>query len=313
MADTRASLIVIAPTVEEAVEKGLKDLGLAEDAVEVEVLDSGSKGLFGIGSRHARVRLTMKAPAGEQKPPAPARADFEARSAQPPAAVAEELPEEDEDWPDDEDEEWLDEEDEDWPDDDEEDEDWVDDDFESEDDFEEREPAAGREAGGYETGEESEDDKFALNVARETVVDLLERMQIHAEVVSYYGKPDDARSRAPLCVDITGKDLSILIGPRAETLNALQYISSLIIGKELGRSAPLVVDVEGYRVRREQQIRRVARRMADQAVKTGRRQTLEPMPANERRLVHIELRKDERVTTESVGEDPRRKVTILPK
>jgi spoIIIJ-associated protein len=107
--------------------------------------------------------------------------------------------------------------------------------------------------------------------------------------------------------------LSILIGRHAETLNALQYIASLIISKEIGRSIPLVVDVEGYRARRESQLRQLARRMAEQAVRTGRRQVLEPMPANERRIVHIELRDHSEVTTESVGEEPRRKITIIPK
>ena len=86
----------------------------------------------------------------------------------------------------------------------------------------------------------------------------------------------------------------------------------MIVGKELGRSVPLIIDVEGYRKRREKQIRQLARRMADQAIKTGKRQFLEPMPANERRLVHIELRDYPGVATESVGEDPRRKVTIIP-
>jgi spoIIIJ-associated protein len=114
-------------------------------------------------------------------------------------------------------------------------------------------------------------------------------------------------------VDINGKDLSILIGRHAETLNALQYITGLILGKELGYSIPLILDVENYRKRREQQLRQLARRMADQAIKTGRRQMLEPMPANERRIIHIELRANAQVETESVGEEPRRKVTILPK
>ena len=133
-----------------------------------------------------------------------------------------------------------------------------------------------------------------------------------ATVTAYHGEPDDERSRVPLNVDITGDDLSILIGPRAETLNALQYISNLIIGKELGRSVPLVIDVEGYRKRRAQQLERLANQMADQAVKSGRRQLLEPMPANERRLVHIALRENLDVETESIGEEPRRKVTIVP-
>jgi spoIIIJ-associated protein len=127
------------------------------------------------------------------------------------------------------------------------------------------------------------------------------------------GRPEDPQDRIPVQVDIRGDDLSILIGPKAETLNALQYIAGLIISKEIGHSIPLVVDVEGYRVRRSQQIRQLARRMAEQATRTGRRQVLEPMPASERRLVHIELREHADVSTESVGEEPRRKVTILPK
>ena len=129
-----------------------------------------------------------------------------------------------------------------------------------------------------------------MDVAEDVVRELLARMQVQAQVEAQYIEPEDAQSRAHLQVDIYGKDLSILIGPRAETLNALQYIAGLIIGKELGKSIPMVIDVEGYRARRAQQVRQLAKRMAEQAVKTGRRQALEPMPASERRLVHIELR-----------------------
>jgi spoIIIJ-associated protein len=71
--------------------------------------------------------------------------------------------------------------------------------------------------------------------------------------------------------------------------------------------------VEGYRNRRERQLRQLAHRMAEQAIKTGRKQTLEPMPPNERRIIHMELREDENVTTESYGDEPHRKVTIIPK
>jgi len=114
-------------------------------------------------------------------------------------------------------------------------------------------------------------------------------------------------------VDIQGDDLSILIGKRSETLSALQYISSLIVGKELGRWTPMIIDVQGYRSRRERALRQLARRMADQAVATGRRQVLEPMPASERRVVHLELRNHPHVYTESMGEEPNRKVTIVLK
>jgi spoIIIJ-associated protein len=137
-------------------------------------------------------------------------------------------------------------------------------------------------------------------------------MKVRATVTAEYVPTSDASSRIPVRVNVQGDDLSYLIGRQAETLNALQYISSLIINKEIGRSVPLIVDVEGYRLRRENQLRQLARRMADQAVNTGRRQVLEPMPANERRIIHIELRDNPSVSTESIGEDPRRKVTISP-
>ena len=131
-------------------------------------------------------------------------------------------------------------------------------------------------------------------------------------MTAYFGEADDDQSRVPVHVDIHGQDLSILIGRKAETLNALQFISKLIVGKELEHSIPLLVDVEGYRKRRERQIRQLAQRVAEQVQETDRSQALEPMPPNERRLVHIELRNNPNVTTESTGEGNRRKVVIYP-
>jgi spoIIIJ-associated protein len=261
--ENRATLEVIAPTIEEAIEKGLDELGVTEESVDVEILDPGSKGLFGIGSRQARVRLVVKSDTqpGEVTDKAPVT-----RKVQQPPVVTDAKPQP----------------------------------FEAS-------------ATSEDSGQITDKEDITLYVARETVVELLEKMKVRATVKAYYGEPDEAQSRAPVCVDINGKDLSILIGRQAETLNALQYISSLIASKEIGHSIPLVVDVEGYRKRRQQQIRYLARRMAEQAIKTGRRQILEPMPANERRIVHIELRDNPSVTTESVGEEPRRKVTVIPR
>lgn len=266
MSERRASLEVIAPTVEEALAKGLSDLGLSEDQVFMEILDEGSRGLFGLRARQARIRLTIKSAVPEE---------VEISSIAPVESmtILEELPEEV---------------------------------------FVERDEV-------FPLEDEVEpvplgvEDEVTLQVARDTVGELLEKMKVKAEVQARFGEAEDARSRIPILVEILGKDLSILIGRQAETLNALQYIASLMIGKELGRSVPVVIDVEGYRQRRAQQLRQLARRMADQAIKTGRRQVLEPMPANERRVIHMELRDHPQVTTESVGEDPRRKVTILPK
>lgn len=167
---------------------------------------------------------------------------------------------------------------------------------------------------GQTAGEDMADDKNAIaGYAVGVVEELLEKMRISAEVKAHFVEPEDEMDEELLWVDIEGRDLSILIGRRSETLNALQYVSSLIINKQVGRLVPLMVDVQGYRQRREQQIRQLALRMADQCVKTGRRQVLEPMSANERRLIHLTLRGYEGVTTESVGESPNRKVTILPK
>ena len=261
--ENRATVEVIAPTIEEAIAKGLDELGVSEDAVDIDILDPGSRGLFGIGSRQARVRLIVKS--GTQTDLNTAKKPATRTAYQPPAFAEE---------------------------------------------------ASGTQATipANESVEQSQDkEDITLYVARETVVELLEKMKVRATVKAYYGEPDEAQSRVPVCVDINGKDLSILIGRQAETLNALQYISSLIASKEIGHSIPMVVDVEGYRKRRQQQIRYLARQMAEQATKTGRRQVLEPMPANERRIVHIELRDNPSVTTESVGEEPRRKVTIVPK
>lgn len=253
MNEKRASLEIIAPSIDEAIEKGLNDLGLPRESVEVEVLDEGTRGLFGLGSRQARIRLKIKEAnqTDESKP-----------------AIAEPTPKPVESEP---------------------------------------EPVPEP----IETAQ-SPEEEFILTVASETVSELLEKMKVNATVTAEYGKVEDSRSRVPVLVNVNGDDLSILIGRRAETLNALQYITALIVNKEIGRAVPLVVDVEGYRKRRETQLRQLADRMADQAIKTGRRQVLEPMPANERRIIHIQLRDNPAVTTESVGEDPKRKVTIIP-
>ena len=156
----------------------------------------------------------------------------------------------------------------------------------------------------------TEGDLKNLKAVKAVVDELLVRMRVKAEVTTKYIEPQDERDQRVVLVDIEGNDLSILIGRRSETLNALQYLTGLIVNKELDSWVPLQIDVQGYRNRRERQLRQLGRRMADQAVQSGRRQTLEPMPANERRLIHLELRNHPLVITESIGEEPNRKVTI---
>jgi spoIIIJ-associated protein len=116
----------------------------------------------------------------------------------------------------------------------------------------------------------------------------------------------------PWILDIQGRDLGVLIGRHGETLDALQYITRLIVSRELQSRANVVVDVEGYKSRRETSLRKLALNMAAQARQMGRTMTLEPMPPNERRIIHIALRDDNTVRTESVGMGEHRRVTIIP-
>lgn len=253
----RATIEIIAPTINEAIEKGLAELGLPREDVDIEILDEGSRGLFGLGSHQARVRLIVRQDITDN-----VKEEFTAPDEE---ALLIDLSEEEQ----------------------------------SEKPV--RIPPAN-------TREE-----ITLHVAQETVSELLGKMHIQAQVDASYGEVDDVRGTRAILVDVTGRDLSVLIGKRSETLNALQYISRMIVSKELGENVTLVIDVEGYRTRRERQLRQLAHRMAEQALKTGRKQVLEPMPPNERRIIHMELRDDASVTTESYGEEPHRKVTIIPK
>ncbi|MBI4927074.1 MAG: Jag N-terminal domain-containing protein [Anaerolineae bacterium] len=271
MSAEKTTLEIIAPSVEEAVQKGLEQLNLTEDAVDVEVLDAGSRGLFGIGSRQARVRLAVRG--GESTP---AVVERPAAKVDAPAAVVEKA--------------------------------------------ETVKPARSakpvekpvEELGLHESEEEIPEEDI-LFAAKTTVADLLDKMKVKATISASMRPAEDADDEDTVVVNIEGDDLSILIGRLSETLNALQYITSLIVGKRLNRWVPLVIDVQGYRARRERQLRVLARRMAEQASHTGKRQVLEPMPANERRVIHLELRDHPQVSTESIGDDPNRKVTIVPK
>jgi len=254
MSQETTTLEIIAQTTDEAIEKGLEQLGLTRDMVDVEVLDGGSRGLLGIGGRQARVRLSVKS--------------FESVLAEVEVAEDEEN---------------------------------------SSDDVEYSNVNA------VDESSLSPDDLQDLKIVRSVVSELLQKMHVKADFELKYIEPQDDKDERVLLVNIEGKDLSILIGRRSETLNSLQYISSLIVSKETGHWVPLLVDVQGYRNRRERMLRQLGRKMAEQAIQSGRRQHLEPMPPNERRIIHMELRSNPLVTTESAGEEPYRKVTIAPR
>jgi spoIIIJ-associated protein len=107
--------------------------------------------------------------------------------------------------------------------------------------------------------------------------------------------------------------LGALIGRKGERLSALQHIVNLMLSREMGEWTRVLVDVEGYRGRREQQLREIADRAAARVVETGKMLQLEPMPALERRWIHLALRNHPAVGTQSIGEEPNRRVVVVPK
>ncbi len=123
--------------------------------------------------------------------------------------------------------------------------------------------------------------------------------------------PGDGLGMAKAVLDVEGDDLGILIGRRGETLDSLQFLLNLMVARQLGKQELFTVDIEGYRRRREQPLITLARRMADQARRTSEPVTLEPMPANERRIIHITLSEDRHVSTSSTGEGDDRKVALF--
>ena len=147
--------------------------------------------------------------------------------------------------------------------------------------------------------------------ARDILERLLSEMRVEAQVSAR--QPEGSEEESPLILDVQGRDLGVLIGRRGETLRSLQYVTRLTVSRKLSRWANIVVDVEGYKERRESSLTQLANRMAERALLLGQPVSLEPMLPHERRIIHLALRDREGVTTESVGEGDRRKVVIYPK
>lgn len=283
------AMVFTGKTVEDAVAEGLRSLGLAQHQVEVEVISRGSRGLFGIGSEPAQVRLTPRE-AGKAAPatpapaaPAPATPAAEETSAAPavvatPATAA-------------------------------------------------PEPAAPQPATAEpvtsqveesaaapsEDATDDENEAAMAALAVELLSETVHRMGFEAEVVASWQEPDADNDERYLLLNLHGRDLGALIGRRGDTLGNLQYLLRLMVNQRLHQWKNIVVDVEQYRQHRAEHLMQLALRSADQVAKTGRPLSLEPMPPNERRIVHLALRDHPNVFTESSGEGERRKIQILPK
>ena len=248
----------VAPTVAEAVDAALEELGVQQDAVSYEILEEPGKKIFGIGSeRSARVRVWVK----DEQPAEGATM----------GQVGEDHSPED-----------------------------------GEDDG----PAEAMPPGLHVDDERELSDEELDKVA-DTAVNALKTILGSfgidgATVEEYEGDEGE------IILDVVGGDLALLIGRHGRTLDALQTLVSAITSRELGFRHPVIVDVEGYRHRRRQKLEDIARRSADRAAHQHIPVKLRPMTAYERRVVHVALRDDRRVTTGSEGEDPFRIVVIKP-
>ena len=289
---------VSAKTIEEAISLGLEQLGASISDVTVDILEEGSKGLFGLfGSRPAKVRLTLKeeepedslardifagtleekpapkpapkaAPQPKQEKPAQPAVKPQAPKA-PKPVLMEEAPKP----------------------------------------RKPREPKEAREV--KEPKEivpaEQADRATAAGRAQEFLQQLTELMGVHVSVAVATDEEGNVR------VNMEGDTLGILIGRRGETLDALQYLTSLLVNKGQNNYTRVTLDTEGYRAKREEALVRLANRMANRCQKTGRKVSLEPMNPYERRILHSALQDHPAVTTHSEGEEPNRHVVITLK
>ena len=279
-------------SVDEAVAEGLAKLGLRNDQAEIEILNRGSRGIFGLGSEPARVRITRRAPVAPTPPVVPAAPTTPSTKSEQPAPRPAKTPTAADSTPStqvakpsspptEKSRQRLN---------------MMDDDGDSD----------GQSDGdGPETVTEAE----LATMSVELLSQLVKSMGFEAQVDAEWQDADDNGERY-LLLDIHGQDVSPLIGRRGETLASIQYLVRLMINQRIKRWKNIVVDVEQYKERRVNQLTQLAKRMADQVEQSGRAVSLEPMPANERRIVHLALRDHPAVYTQSSGEGERRKVHI---
>jgi spoIIIJ-associated protein len=151
-------------------------------------------------------------------------------------------------------------------------------------------------------------------VAIAVTTELLGAMGFQVRVVPQPVLDDEDQDGPPLIgVNVLGRDLGLLIGRRGDHLAQLQYMVNLLVTRRLGHWTRVSVDIEGYKRRREESLTGLAKRVAQQVARSGREIQLEPMPANERRIIHLALRNDAEVSTASSGDGEMRRVSIQPK
>ena len=287
-------------SVDEAIAQALMRLGKRRDEVEITVLQEPSRGAFGLGGKDALVRVTVRSGSKPGAVITPEMADAILGPEGPEIPLPEDEEElyDEEEFEDDEDEEY-------------------------EEEFEEEESVPFVSTTGIETqpfveqgitteavAEEGEEPIFEMpsrediEITVDVLQSILRYMNIHATV--------QVRSASPLTLNIHGinENLGLLIGRRGETLAALQLLVNLIVRHRTRHRIRIIVDAENYRERREENLRSLALRVAQQVRNYRRSIALEAMPPHERRIVHIALSESQDISTESIGEGDERRVVI---
>lgn len=258
--------------VEDAVELALSDLKLTIDQVNVTVLEEPSKGFFGLGSKLALVRVEKK---GKEEIVKPAKAEVKADEVE-----AEVRPEKLEAKP------------------------------------QKAEAKAGGKPGKKEAREkrevreikEKEKPLVKLNEIQEDpsltfLKDMTQKMGLDVDVKGY--ETEDG-----FYFEISGPDCGTIIGKRGQTLDSIQYLTSLVANKDREKYLRVIVDAENYRLKREKTLEQLANRLGDKVKKSGKSVKLEPMNPYERKVIHATLQRNSAVTTRSEGEEPYRRVVI---
>jgi len=280
-------------SVDEAVQQALARLGKRREEVEISVLQEPSRGTFGLGSKDARVRVTVR-PGSKSAVITPEMADAILGPEGPDVALPDDEAYDEEEFEDGEEEEF--EEDEPVP------------FIASNAPIGQSSPLILEQADVSAVNGELQDVETPSREDIEITVDVLQHilryMNIHATV--------QVRSTDPLTLNINGinENLGLLIGRRGETLAALQLLVNLIVSHRTKHRMRIIVDAENYRERREENLRSLALRVAQQVRNYRRSIALEAMPPHERRIVHIALSDSKDISTESIGEGEERRVVI---
>ncbi len=252
-----------AKTVEEAISQGLNHLGVAINDVTIDIVNEGSKGLFGLfGAKQAKVRLTLKKDAVAKDAAAlitaaheKAKKEFETPAlSSSPSSIAS--------------------------------------------------PSPQKTIVDKTPREVQVASKESIATAKSFLEQLVKHMDVDAMV--HVSTTDEGS----ILLQMEGENMGLLIGHHGETLDALQYLVNLYVNKGQENYTRITLDTENYRAKREESLIRLANRMANRAVKTGRRVSLEPMNPYERRIIHSALHENQQVDTHSEGNDPYRRLVI---